>query len=142
VASDARAEEVERVLGQAAAWASSREDVVALGLVGSWAREAAHAGSDVDLVVLTGAPSAYTEEKGWIAELVPGATLVRSARWGPIVERRLLLPSGLEVDVGIGAPSWAETSPLDPGTRRVVRDGLRALHDPRGVLERLVTACR
>ena len=49
---------------------------------------------------------------------------------GPLTERRLLLKGGLEVEVGIAEPSWAATDPVDPGTRRVVTDGLRILHDP------------
>lgn len=42
--------------------------------------------------------------------------------------------------------SWARgaraaTDPVDPGTRRVVGDGLRILHDPDGLLARLLEAC-
>jgi predicted nucleotidyltransferase len=142
VASSARRREVEALLERAVAWAADREDVVAVALVGSWAREAAQAGSDVDLVVLCDAPASYTEREDWIAGLAPGAELVRTGDWGGVVERRLRLPSGMEIEVGFGLPSWAEPSPVDPGTRRVVRDGVRALHDPHGLLEALVAACR
>lgn len=34
----------------------------------------------------------------------------------------------------------AATTPVDPGTGRVVRDGFVVLHDPTGVLGALVTA--
>ena len=34
------------------------------------------------------------------------------------------------------------TAPVDPGTRRVVEDGLRVVHDPRGLLAALLSACR
>lgn len=37
---------------------------------------------------------------------------------------------------------WAATGPVDPGTRSVVRDGFRVLHDSEGLLARLVEACR
>ncbi len=140
MASNARRREVAELLERAAAWAAARHDVVALALVGSWARGAADADSDVDLIVLTEDPAAYATRERWIGELAPGAHLVRTGDWGPIVERRLLLPSGLEVEVGIGRPSWAGSSPVDPGTRRVVRDGLHALHDPQGLLAALVPA--
>jgi hypothetical protein len=46
----------------------------------------------------------------------------------------------VEVEVGIGRPSWAAVSPLDPGTEQVVRAGLRPLHDPRGLLGVLLAA--
>ena len=137
-----RRREVESVLERAATWAARRDDVHAVALVGSWARDAARRESDVDLVVLTAVPDAYTEREDWIEELAPGAALVRTGDWVAIVERRLLLPSGLEVEVGFGRPSWAATSPVDPGTRRVVEDGLRAVYDPQGLLGALVSACR
>ena len=109
---------MESLLERAASWASTRGDVAALALVGSWARGAPRADSDVDLVLLTVDPPAYVEHEDWIQVLAPGAELVRTGDWGAIVERRLRLPSGLEVEVGIGRPSWAEVTPVDPGTRR------------------------
>jgi molybdopterin-guanine dinucleotide biosynthesis protein A/predicted nucleotidyltransferase len=138
----ARRQEVEALLDGAARWAAARGDVVAAAVVGSWARGAARHDSDVYLVILTTDPASYTEGGDWIAELAPGAEPLRDGDRGAIVERRLLLPSGLEVEVGIGPPSWAAAGPVDPGTRRVVRDGLRALFDPHGVLAELIAACR
>lgn len=141
MASAERTREVAALLDRATAWATGRADVAAVALVGSWARHEARRSSDVDVVVLTEEPAAYTECTDWIEELEPGARLVRTGDWGPIVERRLRLPSGLEVEVGIGRLSWADASPVDPGTRRIVADGLRPLYDPRGVLAGLVSAC-
>jgi predicted nucleotidyltransferase len=130
--------EVDEVVRRVAEWARDRDDVRALALVGSRARGDARADSDVDLVLLTPAPGAVGD--GWLAAL-PRAELVRSGDWGAIAERRARLPSGLEVEVGIGEPSWAATDPVDPGTRRVVADGLRIVHDPDGLLARLVEEC-
>jgi predicted nucleotidyltransferase len=136
-----RAAEVDAFLDHVGRWASSRGDLVAVALIGSWARAEPRAGSDVDLVLLTEDPCAYLVHDAWIAELAPGARLVRVGDWGAIVERRLLLQSGLEVEVGVGRPSWAHTEPVDPGTRRVVRDGLRPIFDPTGLLAALAAAC-
>jgi rhodanese-related sulfurtransferase len=138
VVSVERTREVERFLAHATGWAQAR-DVAAAGLAGSWARGDAVQESDVDLIVLAERPAAFTESEGWVGEL--GATgVVRRRDWGAITERRLALPSGLEVEVGIGEPGWASVEPLDPGTTHVVRDGFRALHDPHGLLARLVDA--
>ena len=108
-----------------------------MALVGSWARGSARDDSDVDLVVLI-----ETENDDWVAELAPGAELVRRRDWGPITERRLRLPSGLEVEVGLATPSWAAIDPVDAGTRRVVADGLRAVYDPQRLLAELACALR
>jgi len=119
------------------AWAAGRENVGAVALVGSWARGEAREDSDVDLVVLTDA-----EAGDWINELAPEAEVVRHGTWGVVTERRLRLPSGLEIEVGIAPPSWATTSPIDPGTRRVAETGFRALYDPDDLLEELACALR
>ncbi|MFI8848636.1 nucleotidyltransferase domain-containing protein [Streptomyces sp. 891-h] len=136
----ARAAELHRVVTRTTRWATDRPDIAGLLLVGSCARGAAGAGSDVDLVLLTDEPEAYAGT-AWAGQLgLPVA--VRTRRWGAVVERRFATPSGLEVEFAIGPPSWADTSPLDPGTRRVVGDGALVLHDPAGLLARLVEACR
>jgi predicted nucleotidyltransferase len=134
----ARRREVEVFIRTAGRWAASREDVDAVAMVGSWARGAARDDSDVDLIVLTDEPERLLVREEWIDELAPAASLLRTREWGPIVERRLVLQSSLEIDVGVGLPSWATTTPVDPGTRRVVRDGLVPLHDPHGLLAALV----
>lgn len=137
---DARAVEVEAVLARLRRWAAAREDVRALALVGSRARNAADGASDVDLVLLTVAPARYAEDDRWIDEL-DGWRLVRTQRWGVLTERRLALASGLEVELNVGLPSWAAVAPVDAGTRRVVSDGARILLDRDGLLRALLDAC-
>lgn len=116
-------------------WAAGRPDVVAVGLAGSQARGTARPDSDVDLVVVTRDRDGYL---GWPGA-GPGWTDLRTRRWGPLLERRFRLPGGPVVEVGFVPESWADV-PADPGTARVVGDGLVVLHDPAGVLARLVAA--
>jgi uncharacterized protein len=130
---------VERVLERAVAWARQQPDIRGLALVGSWARGSARADSDVDLVVLTSRPGRYLADDHWTAAL-GDAEVVHTQAWGPLTERRLLVDGDLEVEVGITEPAWAATDPVDPGTRRVVTDGLRILHDPDGRLAALADA--
>lgn len=112
----------------------------ALALVGSWAVGTPRADSDVDVVLLTDSPSVYIEHDDWVAK-VGGTRIVRTAAWGVITERRFALPSGLEVELGVGSPTWAAVTPVDEGTRRVVCHSMRALHDPDGLLAGLAAAC-
>ena len=97
--------------------------------------------SDVDLAILTTEPRRYLEDETWVYDL-GCLRVVKTQEWGPMTERRFVLSSGLEVEAGIAPPSWASTEPVDPGTREVVRDGFIVLHDPEGLLARLVAACR
>ena len=135
-----RASEVDNVVTRVTRWAAPRPDIIGLLLVGSYARNAARADSDVDLVVLTGDLAQYADNT-WAQELALGE-LIRVQCWGPITERRFVTASGLEVEINIGSSEWARLDPVDPGTRRVVTDGARALHDPTGALADLIRACR
>jgi predicted nucleotidyltransferase len=142
VVSPERRHEVDAFITGVEKWAATRSDLAAVAVVGSWARGAERQDSDLDLVLLTQRPSVYVEGDERIQGLAPTATSLRTGDWGEIVERRLILPSGLEIEVGIGHPSWADSAPVDPGTKAVVRNGLCAVYDPRGLLAELAAACR
>ncbi|MGN9789666.1 nucleotidyltransferase domain-containing protein [Streptomyces sp. OZ13] len=135
-----RSAEIDEVVGRVTRWARGREDVVGLLLVGSCARNAARPDSDIDLVLLTTDEPRYLLDDAWAMELGLGEP-IRAQSWGAITERRCSTASGLEVEMGIGSPAWARTDPVDPGTRRVVTDGARLLHDPAGILAGLLAAC-
>ncbi len=137
---DERIAEVRALLAQVRDWAARRPDVAAVAPVGSWARGEARMDSDVDLLLLTTAQASYRDEESWVADL-GGLRIVRTRQWGPTTERRFVLPSGLEVEISVAPPSWAATDPVDPGTRRVVQDGLATLYDPGGLLARLSETC-
>jgi len=122
-----RRHEASQVVDAVAQWSQRSPHIAALALVGSYARGAERMASDVDLVLLSPEPENLADS-GWFAELLPGAKLVRSLRWGPVHERRYRLRSGLVVELGIAPTSWAAL-PLDAGTRRVLADGHRILFD-------------
>ena len=113
--------------------------VRAVALVGSWARGSATMGSDIDVVLVTSDPGQYIDGEDWAVDLGARA-VVRTRRWGVLTERRLRLPSALEVDVGVVPPLWADPDPIGAGTSRVVADGLVPLYDPHGVLVTLMLA--
>lgn len=118
----------ESVAARVAAWASGRREILGAGVADSGSR----------LILLVEDAAAYTQRADWIHAL--GATrIVRTERFGPLTERRLALPSGVEVEVGIVEPAWASVVPLDPLTREVVEAGFRILHDPHGLLRSLVS---
>ncbi|MCI4062597.1 nucleotidyltransferase domain-containing protein [Micromonospora sp. R77] len=134
-----RSEEVRSVIDLVASWATGREDVDGVLVVGSWARGAARMDSDVDIVLLTDNPG-HAEPSGWTDLL--GGDVIRLAQWGALREVRLRRPSGLEVELGFVPLSWADTDPVEPGTRRVVSDGHCVVRDPAGRLVALSAACR
>lgn len=128
-------ERVARLIGQVQAWAAARPDVLGVALVGSYARQAAKPDSDVDLVLVCEAPTAYLEDGGWIGEF---GSPVRVGRedWGRVTSVRVGYADGLEVEFGFADRRWA-SAPLDPGTSRVVRRGVIVLCDRGGAFSGL-----
>lgn len=118
----------------ATSWAGAQAPVTGSVLVGSYAYDRPKMASDVDLVVLTSMPGLYVCGRNWIEDLYPRAHLIRMKAWGPVTELRVRLKNGLQVEVGITRPAWADV-PLDPGTARVLSDGCRILYDSQGILE-------
>ena len=57
---------------------------------------------------------------------------------GELWSRRVWLEKNHgEIEFGFASLSWADVNPLDPGTRSVIADGCRILHDPGKILSRL-----
>jgi hypothetical protein len=104
-------------------------------LVGSFARGRVGMASDVDLVILTPHFAQLAENPSWFLQLRPDSQLIRAVAWGRLLERRYRMRSGLQVEVGLASPAWAELPP-DPGTRRVLTDGHTVLFGARGLLSR------
>jgi hypothetical protein len=133
-----RVAEFETVLRRVQAWVGAHPDIHAIALAGSWAAGRARMDSDVDLVVLCDDPDRFEHAVDWVSQAVPGSGRVtRTAWWGPLLERRIALASGLEVEFGFVTDAWAAVDPIDHGTARVVRDGFHVLYDPSGLLGRV-----
>ena len=124
-------------------WVRVQPNVCAAALVGLLARGTARADSDIDLVTLTTSPDFFRRHTGWVKAIEWSGCGSSPANWqdedcGQLWSRRLWLePSLRELDMGFALPSWADIQPLDPGTRQVIADGCRLLHDPKGLLARL-----
>ncbi|RKT88597.1 aminoglycoside 6-adenylyltransferase [Saccharopolyspora antimicrobica] len=142
--STARHERAQQVVTELCDWADTRPDVLALALVGSYARPpgAETAESDVDIIVVTSDPGRYTDGTGNLPPVLE-LPLLRAKQWGVVAERRSRhATTGLVVELNITTPVWAATEPeVDGGTRRVVRDGIRVLRDRDGLLAKLIDAC-
>ncbi|HEU5369760.1 MAG TPA: nucleotidyltransferase domain-containing protein, partial [Ktedonobacterales bacterium] len=64
-----------------ARWAALREEIVALALVGSYARGAARPDSDVDLVVLTTDPDSFRQQTDWVQAIPWSQLQLQVVRW-------------------------------------------------------------
>ena len=116
-----------------AEWVTQRHDICGLALVGSRARGTAARESDVDIVILCRQPAKLLRDERWTRQFGDVAASVREP-YGVATSIRVFCRSGIEAEFAIVADCWASI-PLDPGTRRVISDGMQILHDPDRLLE-------
>lgn len=104
-------------------------------LVGSYARDAARADSDLDLVILTDRPRLYLDSVSW-AETFGDVARWQKEDWGKVTSVRVWYANGLEVEFGFTLPDWA-AKPTDAGTLRVVSGGVRTIFDREGRMKNM-----
>jgi 3-methyladenine DNA glycosylase AlkD/predicted nucleotidyltransferase len=123
-------------LGRFIDWAAHQVDLQAAALIGSYARGTPQPDSDLDLVMLVEKPKKYLADLGWITQF--GQPLQQQVEdYGKLISLRVWYASGIEVEFGLSNPDWA-AQPVDPGTDRVVMDGVRLLFERRPLLSLLL----
>jgi predicted nucleotidyltransferase len=117
-------------------WASTQPDILAVALVGSYARGAATEDSDIDLVVLANDPQRYVEHTDWLRRFGP-IEKQQTEDYGKVTSLRVWYVGGHEVEYGLTTSDWAQL-PLDEGTQRVIEDGMRVLFEREALLANLL----
>jgi predicted nucleotidyltransferase len=133
---------VEQILSPVTAWARSRSDILALAIVGSWARGTAQPGSDIDLVLLVPEPLSFRYDEQWLGEIAWRDARIaqwHDADYGKVWSRHVQLEPPCEIEFTFCAPSWAAIDPLDATTTGVVSGGCRVLLDKSRLFEKLLT---
>ncbi|MBV8896679.1 MAG: hypothetical protein JO051_09220 [Acidobacteriaceae bacterium] len=118
-----------------------RPDIRGLALVGSHARNQASACSDIDLIFLTENPGAF-RDAAWLTTIDWSRAALHPDRWtdeeyGIVWSRRVWLDPGHVIEFSFAPLLWADVSPVDSGTFRVISDGCQILYDPERLLTRL-----
>lgn len=138
--------QVELIVQVVLAWATAQSKIQAVALVGSHARGTARSDSDIDLMLLATDPDAFRAYNTWVAEIDWHAIGIRPHKWqdedyGAAWSRQVWLTDRcVQVELTFASLSWSGADPPDVGTRRVISDGCRILHDPDGLLACLCRA--
>jgi len=127
-----RPENVEQFLDDFSTWAHDQPDIQAVGLVGSYARNAAAETSDVDLVILVQDPERFLQDRAWIRRF-GDIRRQQLEDYGRLTSIRVWYVDGREIEYGITGLDWAAL-PLDEGTRQVISHGMRILFERRPLL--------
>ena len=113
-------------------WAKNEPGLMALALVGSYARGEASPESDVDLILLLRNPKEYLKDRDWISEFGEPGHIVQE-EWGKVTSLRVLYADGLEVEYGLSNLEWG-SDPSDDGDAQVIENGLVVLYEKNGHL--------
>jgi uncharacterized protein len=105
---------------------------------------AARPDSDIDLVVLAQNPRSF-RDVSWLTTIEWLPAGVHPVKWsheeyGVVWSLRVWFEPECEVEFGFAPLSWADVSPVDKGTQRVIAGGCRVLYDPDGLLMRPIMA--
>jgi predicted nucleotidyltransferase len=129
--------EVYAFLHSLVAWAREQPDLVAVALVGSYARGTAGPRSDVDLVLLLRDPAPYLANTSWVSQFGDPIRMARED-WGKVTSLRVFYADGLEVEYGLTDHSWG-SDPRDEGDASVIRAGCAVLYERSNHLSRRVS---
>jgi hypothetical protein len=132
---------IELFLSSFTSWAAPRSDIVAVALVGSWARGTARPDSDVDLVMIVRDRGVYENDDAWLWQFGTPRAIERED-WGRVQSRRVFYEAGPEVEFGLTTADWMATDPLDDGTAEVIANGARVVLDQTGRLGALIASVR
>jgi uncharacterized protein len=127
--------DITRLLNDFRAWAESEENILAVGLVGSYARNAAKADSDIDLMIIVKNLDPYISNNSWINRFGE-VKEIKDEVWGQLKTKRIFFENGLEVEFNFDKKSWA--NPKDSGTKGVITDGIKILVDKENILKNLL----
>jgi predicted nucleotidyltransferase len=120
-------------------WAQSHEDIFGVLLVGSYAQNKATLNSDIDLMFFVSSIDAWITNQDWLASFGK-IKKVKLEDWGVVKTLRTFYDGDHEIEFNITTPAWASITPIEANTFRVISDGSKILHDPRGILANLVSA--
>lgn len=126
--------EIESILHKVDKMVQGNDDILAIGYVGSWARNQAKPTSDLDLMIVTNSPKKYLENTNWVNQFGKVVEIHRED-WGLVQSWRVFFDFG-EIEFGIATDEWTKV-PSDPGTARVVSDGMKIVYDPQQLLGKL-----
>lgn len=130
-------DKIDQFLYDVTNWASAQSDILALALIGSYARDAATETSDVDLVLISSNPERYLQDSDWVQQF--GIVEKQQVEdYGLLISIRVWYADGREVEYGITDERWAAI-PLDEGSRRIISDGMRVLFEQNHILSRHLT---
>ena len=113
---------------------SSNKDILAIFLVGSYARGANRIDSDIDIVIVTSEQNKYIDDTAWI-DGFGKIKHVDTEYYGWVTALRVFYDN-YEIEFDIAPVKWIYV-PLDAGTRRTLSDGYKIIYEKLNILKEI-----
>jgi uncharacterized protein len=110
-------------------WAGDRPDILAVALIGSWARGVARPDSDIDLLVIAQDTAGYFAWQDWLSDFGKPTDRARESVAG-LSALRAWYADGPEVEFILVTPAQLEDASV------LLDAGSMAIHDPNDLLAR------
>ncbi len=141
---------IDSILEKVANWAEIRSEILALALVGSYARGEAKPDSDIDLMAIASNPEFFRQNHDWMHQINWESINCKiltfnDAEYGAVWSRHIYLTNlsnqfnNIKLEISFGLPTWASINPIDSGTFNVVSRGCKILYDSQGILTNLMS---
>jgi predicted nucleotidyltransferase len=128
--------EIRPFLKRVISWVEDEPGIVALALVGSYARDAAREDSDIDLILIAEDPGGLLADQSWPEQF--GEIRQKQVEdYGKVISLRVFYAHGPEVEFGLAGRDWPR-QPLDEGTHQVIHAGMRVLFEREPILSTLL----
>ena len=101
-------------------------DIVAILLVGSYARNMQNEKSDIDLVIISDQWKQFLVNKKWLSYY--GAPLTTNIEYYGLITSLRVKYEQYEIEFGLGSTEWISV-PIDNGTKKVLQDGYKILYE-------------
>jgi predicted nucleotidyltransferase len=111
---------IERIRNSTIVLCKCDPNIIAVLLVGSYARNEQKEGSDINLVIITEEKEKLIQEDKWI-KMYGDPKKAEVEEWGDIKSLRVKYEE-YEIEFGIGTKRWIRI-PLEKGTEKVLKDG-------------------
>lgn len=112
-----------------------RENAIGAAVIGAHAHGELEDDWNMRFIIVTTDIEHYFENNNWAGHFTRVLSVEREDHAG-FTRMNLKYRSGAMFELNFVSPDWAAL-PVNDETRRIVTDGMRILHDPQGVLEKL-----
>ena len=132
---------IQAFIEQLRCWSAKQTNILAVAIVGSWARGTAHSASDIDIVIIARDPNYFLADRDWLLNFGSIGS-VKQEDWGLVQSLRVFYVDKQEIEFGITSEEWLSDNEIRSDTGKIIGDGMNAIYDPNHLLANALLKAR